>query len=558
MKPFEVEIDGQVYDVDAPDERTAWAWANRTHSQYKQGLSNDVSKLMERGAIGRAGSGARATVQNAFYGVKDLFTDLSPKERRQIDVNKQFLNNEENTAGRVGGFAADVASFALPGGIAAKGIAKGVSMLPRAAQLAAGVGANAALDAGLSAAYSTGDRAEAAQSGLLGSLGGQAAGKVLARTLGGVVKPSEAGRRMMDQGVQPTIGQAADQGKWTGRTVRSIEERAQSIPIIGDIISKSRNRAVEEGMRGSTRYSNEAINAYRNVPGVNPLPPKAVGNELLKVVNENASAVYNNALSKAGNIQVKGELPSIGDVNLSQLAFAEAGSRGVDDAALQRFIDTTVKPKIQGGTIDGDSWKLIDSKLGQLAAQFRNSADGDKRLLGDTYQQLQIFWREWLEKSVDPAISKQVSAANAAWAKMLPLEKAAASAGARRKAGTFSGEQLQSAVAALDKSRFDRASRYNPNDVARYANDAAEVLGNTVPDSGTAGRLLLGAGATGFALPFGAVPELALAAGLTGSAYSRPAQKALLGGYSKQKALEEALRRRNAYFGDVGAAASGE
>lgn len=43
------------------------------------------------------------------------------------------------------------------------------------------------------------------------------------------------------------------------------------------------------------------------------------------------------------------------------------------------------------------------------------------------------------------------------------------------------------------------------------------------------------------------------AAGLAG-AYTRPGQKFLLGGFNRQKAIEKALRKRNAYLGDVGAA----
>src|SRR3990167_5898779 len=32
-KKFTVTVEGKVYDVTAPDERTAWAWANATHRQ---------------------------------------------------------------------------------------------------------------------------------------------------------------------------------------------------------------------------------------------------------------------------------------------------------------------------------------------------------------------------------------------------------------------------------------------------------------------------------------------------------------------------------------------
>lgn len=518
-------------------------------ARAEMAVSDDVAKMLNQGVIGRAGTGARASLQNAMYGIKDIVTDLSPEEQRTILANKQFLEDKENTAGKFGGFVADIASFALPGGVVAKGITKGLTMLPRAARMATGVGANAAVDAGLSAAYSTGDRAEAAKSGLLGSLGGQVAGKVLSKTLGGAVKPTDAARRLMDQNVQPTIGQASG-----SRMLNNIEQAAESVPILGNFITRARTRATEEAMRASTRFSDEAINAYRNVPGVKPIPANATGNELLKVVNENASAVYNDALKKAGYVNVGGDLPKIDNVDIKQLAYAEAGTRGVDDAAIQRFIDTTIVPKINNGVIDGPSWKRVDSDLGRLAAQFRASQDGDKRLIGETYKQLQIFWRQMLEDRVEPEIAQQIAAANNSWRQMLPLEKAAGYSAARKRNGLFTGGQLQDAVAALDRSRFDRASRYNPDDVARFANDVNEVLGNQLSNSGTADRLMVGGLLTGGGYSLGVLPQLAAGSVATGLGYTRPAQKFLLGGYDYQKALEKALRRKNTYFGDVGAA----
>jgi hypothetical protein len=378
-------------------------------------------------------------------------------------------------------------------------------------------------------------------------------GKTISRFVGGAVKPTDAAKRLMDQGVQPTIGQASG-----SQMFNNIEQAAESVPVLGNFITRARNRANEEAMRASTRFSDEAISAYRGVPGVNQIPKNINGNELLKVVNENASAVYENALQKAGYVNVGGDMPKMDGVDIKQLAFAEAGTRGVDDSTIQRFIDTTIKPKINNGVIDAKSWKKVDSDLGRLSAEFRASQDGDKRLIGDTYQQLQIFWRQMLEDRVEPEISQQVSAANKAWRKMLPLEKAAGYSAARKRGGVFTGGQLQDAVAALDRSRFDRNSRYNPDDIARLANDSNEVLGNRLSNSGTADRLMVGGLLTGGGYSLGALPQLIAGSFATGLGYTRPAQKFLLGGYSKQKALEEALRRRNAYFGDVGAAASND
>lgn len=214
--------------------------------QVRQGIqvNQDVAQMREGGALRRGLRGAGASLQNAALGIKDVFTDLSPEEQRTAAANRQFL--EEDTAGKVGGFAADVASFALPGGVVAKGLTKGLTMLPRAARAATALGANAAVDAGLSAAYSTEDKGEGALSGALGSVGGQLLGRALARTAGGVVRPSAQAQKLMAEGVQPTIGQGADQGSMFGRRVAKLEEAAQSLPVMGDVITNARGRAQRE------------------------------------------------------------------------------------------------------------------------------------------------------------------------------------------------------------------------------------------------------------------------------------------------------------------------
>lgn len=52
-KTFEVDIEGKTYEVDAPDEKTAWAWANQTHAQAKKAKSSGTKNI-----VGGAISGA--------------------------------------------------------------------------------------------------------------------------------------------------------------------------------------------------------------------------------------------------------------------------------------------------------------------------------------------------------------------------------------------------------------------------------------------------------------------------------------------------------------------
>ena len=89
--------------------------------------------------------------------------------------------------------------------------------------------------------------------------------------------------------------------------------------------------------------------------------------------------------------------------------------------------------------------------------------------------------------------------------------------------------------------------------MGRLANDANQVTGNVLGDSGTALRLAA-MGATGATAAFmNAVPQLAASRAATQIGYLRPVQKALLGGYGKQKAMQDALRRYSPYAGDLGA-----
>jgi hypothetical protein len=119
---------------------------------------------------------------------------------------------------------------------------------------------------------------------------------------------------------------------------------------------------------------------------------------------------------------------------------------------------------------------------------------------------------------------------------------------------------LQASTKVGDRSQFDRNQRYNPNEMEALAKDASEATGNTLGDSGTALRsaAMLGVSGAGAGLA-GFVPTaatLAASRAATQLGYSRPVQKFLLGGYDKQKAILDALRRFSPYAGDIGASFS--
>jgi len=551
MSKFQVEINKQSYEVDAPDERTAWAWANQTHQndeqEKKKAVDTEVASMREGNALVRGARGAGASLQNDLYGLKELAFDLTPENQKTIAANKQFL--KEDTAGKVGGFGADVAAFALPGGYALKSARAlpAAMKLAKAFPLLAPLAGNAALDAGLSAAYSTDDRSDAALAGGLGSAGGQLALRGLGRALGGVFTPSDAARRLMDRGIQPTVGQSV--GGLANRT----EQAIAGIPIVGSPINRARTRTNEEVLREGARLSDRNIDLYRGNPGIVDLPKNVTGDELLKVVNSNADALYDNVLARIGNINMSNSLQG-----LSILAKKESAARSIKDPSLQTFIDETIAPALsRSGTMDGFTWKRIDSQLGQNAATYSTSSAASDRQLGAVYKELREWWRGDLQDKVPIHLSEQLKSADAAWREAIPLERAAATARASRRGGLPTGDELMASTKVGDRSPLDRNQRYDPNEMEALAKDASEATGNTLGDSGTALRsaAMLGVSGAGAGLA-GIVPTaatLAASRAATQIGYLRPVQKALLGGYGKQKAMQDALRRYSPYAGDLGA-----
>lgn len=508
--------------------------------EIRQGIqvNQDVAQMREGGALRRGLRGAGASLQNAALGIKDVFTDLSPEEQRTAAANRQFL--EEDTAGKVGGFAADVASFALPGGLAAKGITKGLTMLPRAARGATALGANAAVDAGLSAAYSTEDKGDAAVSGALGSVGGQLLGRALARTAGGVVRPSAQAQKLMAEGVQPTIGQGADQGTMFGRRVAKLEEAAQSLPIMGDVITNARGRAQRELVQAA---ANRAV------------PPGGVAQDASREGIDELAKQFTKAYKVLDNFTFRPDKQFEQDVLTIVNNPNFRASRDTIDGVLA-FFKNNYTDKFQVGPsnaamMTGAAFKDFDSEIGRrirdLAGQQGTEALAERRIL----TAIEGALGQYRNRNLPPDVVKELADTDRAYA----AYKRLARAGKYSNEGDITPAQLNRAVKAMSQGDTYARGQAFMQDLT----DAGSILRNRVPNSGTFDRaaeagLLMQAARN----PYGTALGVGSAVTLGVPAYSRPAQRFMLGGYNYQKALEEALRRQARLAGSVGAAAASE
>lgn len=109
MPTFEVKIGNSVYDVDAPDENTAWTWANHSHRSKpepikigKAGFSDALQSVIgETGAVGRNLAAAGTAASNLWEGAKQL---VGNGDDQNIQANRQLAS-----AAPVGAFLGNAA-----------------------------------------------------------------------------------------------------------------------------------------------------------------------------------------------------------------------------------------------------------------------------------------------------------------------------------------------------------------------------------------------------------------------------------------------------------------
>jgi hypothetical protein len=322
------------------------------------------------------------------------------------------------------------------------------------------------------------------------ALGG-AGGAALSKAMGGF-KPTAQAQALIDQGIQPSFGQSM--GGWTNK----VEQQATSLPLVGDAISYARNRAskefeeavVERATQGAAKTLDEAnAHASRLYDEVVPFLKPTMQSVL------NVQQTMRNALQNP-------ELTDDGKKILTGLA----------DKHFKNF-----------GQLDGEGIKTLDSEFGYLARKYSAGDPASKTLAEEIYNVLGAF-RIGLEHGLPPDLQGKLQTANRTYAQLIPVNKAASARADER----IMPRALQKALA---RQKHTDVTRMRPD---ALIDNAVAVLPNTVPDSGTAGRVLLG----GSTLAAGLLaPKVLLGGAAAGLGATRPVQRALVGNTAWQKAL---------------------
>lgn len=362
-------------------------------------------------------------------------------------------------------------SVAMPGMAMLKPVTRGAGLIGDVA-IGSGMGA-------LTGIGQAGTMDEATGKGALGALmggGGTALLSGLGRGLAPNVRPEA--RALREQGVPLTPGSAF------GGRIQQVEQAAESIPIIGGVVSGARERQYEK--------FNEA--AYNKV--LNNIDPK------LKVpqglAGRDAYLFVDNAIQQ----QYQSVVPKL------SIRYDQRFEKGLD-AVKQRYARGKLPPKLQdefnqyveglradfsaNQVMNGTRAQTIKQDLSELANSYQ-TAQGSERLLANAYRDLEGLYMN-LMKNQNPKFAKELSKADSAYRDFVRVRSAMSKT--RGEDGVFTPAQLESAVRQSDKSAGKGAFARGQAPMQDLAASASSVLGNKVPDSGTAMRGMIGALLTG-------------------------------------------------------------
>lgn len=321
-------------------------------------------------------------------------------------------------------------------------------------------------------------------------------------------------KKLMDMGMDRfTIGQLMSDVPLVGGALREGEKKMSSVPILGDIMAS--------GVRNTFSGFNKAMANKALAPlGISVPDNVKAGhetNQFIKQAIENSyDDIANNNVFHTNRIDVNGHNAAGRLQNALDQVVPFIPSYA--DELKKDVIKNIINPIRKGNLIGGGDYRSMEKYLGNNANKAFERGEED---LGFAYENVLKHLRAEMAAQ-NPAVAQQIKNTHEAFKNHRVLETAASRRGADE--GVYTPDQFKSAVQqAAGKSQ-------TASGLGRFAGEATtaqNVMGGTVPNSGTADRAMwqkiaMGIGApaaTGVGLP--AAGALAVK-GLVGSAAYSP------------------------------------
>ena len=308
----------------------------------------------------------------------------------------------------------------------------------------------------------------------LSAVGGAVAGPagvLLGRAISPRVSPEVAA--LHGEGVRMTPGQILG-GAW-----RNMEDKAMSFPLVGDAIRGARVQSVADLNRAA---ANRVLEPFGE-----SLPEGApVGREMVAGLQQRVNQAYDAARAASNPF---GPDPQF--LQAVQQQIASLNTPAQQKAFLDAF-QNHLMPLLRGGQITPDTWKTIDSSLGQMARDLAGSTDALQKHAAPAYRALQDSLRDLMVRQ-NPQAAPLFRQADQAAAGLMIVENAAHSPAAMGGSipGVFSPAQLSIAVKQGDSTVRNRAFAAGNARMQDLSDAGRAVLPAEIPNSGTTDRAAL-------------------------------------------------------------------
>lgn len=434
----------------------------------------------------------------APYSPANLIPGFREANARALVHGKARIAEREKTqtAGKLGEFAGNVlTTAAIPGGPA-----------KAAAPFVQGGLTGALLSKGS-------NPAEVVRDAVYGAIGNKVGGAVvggLGKTISGVTGDA---LKLANKGVPLTLGQMAGGG------LRKLEDSLTSVPVVGDAIRNAQRRGIDATQRAA--YNDTLAHVDEALPEQVDL-----GHEAHNYTKQRLGDLYDEVLQP---LTIQRDTPLSQAMTAAKAKLAKIGDPKIRTDALN-VLKTEVSSRFdRAGRMVGEDIKAAQSELGSHIND-RMQGNTWERKAADALGEVKSAIEDLVGRT-DPAAGEQLAKINTAYSFFKPLQTATAKA-AVKDGGRFTVNQFAQGVTKGKGASTVAGGKAPHQDLATAA---SRILPSTVPDSGSAGRLFTGAGATGLMGLLGGHlpvvgPAALPAAGLIGGtalAYTRAGQKAL-------------------------------
>lgn len=492
-------------------------------------------------ALGGTALGTYAINAGQFLSGNTLDNLAADPERARAAIDVANVQNPNAAlAGQIsGGILGAMGGEAL---LARAGMAPGF-----ARGLAADTAMGAANGAG---AADQGSRLQGAALGAGSAAAGNVVGNAAVRGASRVIAPTGGDMNALYRaGVKPTIGQRfADRGV-VGRAINTTEQALQSVPLVGSAIRGAREEARDQFQIGAF---NEALREVgEQLPkGMRPgTDPQAYAQKTFDRVYAEARG----AMMFRADDELAQDLAALGP-DISTLGPQAQGK-------LKAIMDNQVNNRVTNGEMSGRDFKRTVSDIGKHIVRMRKSQNSEDQALADVLEGIKGSIDAAARRHSDPDAVALLDAADAGYAKLVRIENAAARVGG--EAGTFSPKAFDRAV--QKEAGGVRSKSYLRGDALMqdYAT-AGKNLDDTLPNSGTADRVMTGY-AVGGPIAGAAIyadPATAAVLGGIATAYAPGVRKVMQTAISpagpKRKAVSDQLKKRARLIGAASAATASQ